>query len=234
MSETGDEKKCSKCGEVKSWTEFYKDKNAKSGLRSQCRVCMSANLKAREARPGIYVAEKRCTACGKVKARTAFNKDGVVKTKLKGQCKECIAAFNRTRAARPGIHIKEKTCSRCGIVKAREAFSVHNQARDKLTSECKVCLADSRRRRNYGLSQTEYEELQRRYPVCPICHNEFKGAKEPCVDHEHTTGTVRGLLCHRCNRALGGFMDDISRLQAAVDYLEMSRQFDAEYEEAVA
>jgi hypothetical protein len=46
-----------------------------------------------------------------------------------------------------------------------------------------------------------------------------RGATGRCVDHDHKTGEVRGVLCNHCNRALGLFSDSVGRLQKAMDYL---------------
>jgi hypothetical protein len=40
------------------------------------------------------------------------------------------------------------------------------------------------------------------------------------VDHDHKTGKVRGLLCHKCNKSIGGLQDSVVLLRKAADYLE--------------
>lgn len=62
--------------------------------------------------------------------------------------------------------------------------------------------------------------------VCAICGDEEKGMcrdgtqKSLCVDHDHESGYVRGLLCSHCNTLLGMAREDKDTLQAAIDYLE--------------
>ena len=55
---------------------------------------------------------------------------------------------------------------------------------------------------------------------CPICEHPFKNASNMVVDHCHATGKIRGLLCSRCNSALGIFGDNIAGLQRAISYLQ--------------
>ena len=44
------------------------------------------------------------------------------------------------------------------------------------------------------------------------------------IDHCHETGKVRGLLCSKCNIALGNFDDDIETLKRAISYLSLSER----------
>lgn len=78
---------------------------------------------------------------------------------------------------------------------------------------------DRRLRKAYGISLAQYEEMVKAQGgCCAICQRPNWQAL--AVDHSHTTGTVRLLLCHACNMALGHFDGRIQRLQMALSYLE--------------
>lgn len=74
----------------------------------------------------------------------------------------------------------------------------------------------SRRLNTYNLSEGEYESLLvRSGGLCEICQEkEFEH-----IDHCHTTGDVRGLLCQQCNHGLGNFQDRVAVLNRASEYL---------------
>jgi hypothetical protein len=75
--------------------------------------------------------------------------------------------------------------------------------------------------RKYGLTPREYNALLRAQSgVCAICGQPPAANKILCVDHDHKTDEVRGLLCNNCNTGLGMFKDRIRLLAAAIVYLE--------------
>lgn len=59
--------------------------------------------------------------------------------------------------------------------------------------------------------------LEDQQGLCGVCSVIMT---KPFVDHDHSTGKVRGLLCQKCNILLGMASDDPHRLQAAIVYLE--------------
>lgn len=73
--------------------------------------------------------------------------------------------------------------------------------------------------RAYGLSHEAWlAMLEAQDGVCAVCGNEETGENQHgrmalAVDHDHSTGRVRALLCHRCNRALGLLGDDAERVR---------------------
>jgi hypothetical protein len=72
----------------------------------------------------------------------------------------------------------------------------------------------------YGLSQADFDALlDRQGGVCAICKKVGWNGKGPYVDHDHATGKVRGLLCMKCNGALGMIEDDPKVARAMIDYI---------------
>lgn len=72
----------------------------------------------------------------------------------------------------------------------------------------------------HNLSRAGYNKLYKaQCGLCAICGERCSSFKELAVDHCHTTGKVRGLLCMQCNTALGQLKDDVNRLQRAITYL---------------
>lgn len=71
----------------------------------------------------------------------------------------------------------------------------------------------------YGLSIAQYDIMsERQGHVCAIC-KQPEQTGNLVVDHDQKTGDVRGLLCNKCNRAIGSLQDDISIVRSASLYL---------------
>ena len=104
----------------------------------------------------------------------------------------------------------------------------------------KYCSRKCRWAKGKTLPSRRYERLSSKYGLspnaarqlfdaangeCEICHEPLTLEKTPgmpimCVDHNHVTGKIRGVLCNNCNTALGLMADSIARLQAAIHYLK--------------
>ena len=65
--------------------------------------------------------------------------------------------------------------------------------------------------------------LARQEHTCPICERLLGFPNVKAIDHCHVTGSVRGVLCRRCNAALGLFRDSPEVLERALAYLSASR-----------
>lgn len=77
--------------------------------------------------------------------------------------------------------------------------------------------------KKYGLTPDDYTKmLLQQNNVCAICHQPetTRYKYRLCVDHDHITGKVRGLLCHMCNTGLGKFFDNPDTLISASNYLK--------------
>lgn len=133
-----------------------------------------------------------------------------------------------------------KVCSKCQEAKPLAAFSAYAQSRDGRYPSCKACQAKARklhyqqntlvhlqhqRQINYGMTLEQYQALyQQQGGLCASCgHPEtrtYKGkVRNLAVDHCHSSGSARGLLCHDCNTALGLLREDPARITALLRYV---------------
>lgn len=129
-----------------------------------------------------------------------------------------------------------KTCTSCKQEKPLDSYSTNKMGKDKKQPMCKACLLDRQRKRRsgrntaqlkyqYGLTLEQYNGLLTSQDnKCFICKSDFDfnsmGAKHPCIDHNHTTGQVRSILCRNCNTALGHAKESISILEAMIYYIK--------------
>lgn len=127
-----------------------------------------------------------------------------------------------------------KQCAKCKEIKTLEQFHRQPKGPKGRHSYCAACISKIyngiRRRRHdpikqsarnykerYGLTKEKIGELiAQQGGACAICSR--APMKRPCIDHNHTTGKVRSILCHRCNVGLG-FIEAIG-LEKATAYLE--------------
>jgi hypothetical protein len=132
--------------------------------------------------------------------------------------------------------MNSKSCTRCKENKPRDIinFPPHNKCKDGLDSWCRKCRATYRSEICRGkfrgqLTDDEVRKLKQQ-EKCDVCGgNELAGSRNNVhvgkiyalvMDHNHSTGKFRGMLCHHCNRGLGNFKDDIQNLENAILYLK--------------
>jgi len=139
----------------------------------------------------------------------------------------------------------KKICSKCAIEKdaTLDNFAPRKTGKYGLRHECRECRKDYNRERytssgkrdkthsdrmvrEHGLAPGEYEiQYTAQGGVCAICGNPEAniirgGLCRLAVDHNHETGQRRGLLCVRCNTAIGLLNEDPDILMKAVVYLQ--------------
>lgn len=135
-----------------------------------------------------------------------------------------------------GIEAVQKTCAKCQVENPLEGFHRHPGGPHGRHSYCKPCAnavqRESRRRRpaEYSIEQKTRWNLKRRYGLTPDDVQAMAAAQggacaicagpmlRQTIDHDHATGAVRGLLCHRCNIGLPYVEEDGYR-EAALRYL---------------
>lgn len=151
------------------------------------------------------------------------------------------------------LEAKRGRCGRCKRAKLRKYFHVDRSRRNGLAPRCKRCVrliqaghpewvqrSNAKRQKSpsfhedrwvrgslkpLDLTREDYEaRLKEQDYRCAICRTHISELrKRLAVDHVHGTKKIRGLLCHRCNPALGLFQENPELLKRATAYLEAAQ-----------
>lgn len=151
------------------------------------------------ARPAL--PKKKCTVCGKEKKLIEFVKNSRAKSGYSSMCKKCNQKISKEYRANNPDKVKNYNSSPARVLRNYE----------------------TRMMREYGLLLTDVQRmLEQQDHKCPICGVTIGiGANYTAVvDHCHTTGEIRGMLCDLCNRGLGHYQDSPSIMVKAAEYLK--------------
>ena len=123
-------------------------------------------------------------------------------------------------------------CIKCNKIKPKQAFQKDSRRKNGIQRQCRKCKAlydkeyakrkkehkkHVQRKYLYGITKEEYETLLlKNNNKCHICSSDSKLH----VDHCHSTGKVRGMLCHGCNTSLGLLKESKDTLNNMINYLE--------------
>ena len=178
---------------------------------------------------------KRCCSCHATKPLAEFGAQRRCKDGRLSRCKPCYAEHQRRRReTHKGnftnlVPVESKKCSHCKSVKPAVEFHISRSSVDGLTYICRDCALEWGRKHaakslgtrkhyinTYGITPQQAEDLfASQCGVCAICK---RVPAIPCIDHDHATGVVRGVLCSWCN----GMLAAIERpgfIEQALEYL---------------
>lgn len=196
---------CRTCDVAKPLADFRAQvKDGKTYHRGSCRDCEKAGgqkwYRERSLTPPPLdeFATQACRICARVLPLSGFRRQPTAKLGVDARCKKCESEYSREWNMRNADRYYEKHLLR-----------------------------------KFGITLSEYEALaELQGGVCAICgelptgqRNRRRGEQRVfrarlVVDHDHSTGEVRGLLCNNCNAGIGVLNDDPALIRRALNYLE--------------
>ena len=205
------DKVCARCLQRKPLNDFWLVRRGKPARRADCKICCEAERREAINRdPEEYRREA-------TDRRARWRNLDLDAQRAKGR--EMYHASMRDPVRAEKIKASRRTPEYRAAGKAwREA----NPEMVVFYSRRTLC-------RKHGMTIAQYQLLlSTQGGACAICRNPPEAGRSLCIDHDHTccAGSyscgqcVRGLLCVKCNRAVGGFRDDPTILRNAIAYME--------------
>lgn len=193
------------------------------GVRSDCKPCHLEYMRSSYV-PRVHEPEQMlCPQCGKQFTR--------VRTQGQPQVycsRRCTMAAADERKRQRNANVERRKCA-CG---STDVAAVGKPV-------CPACRKDhrpgaqvrerARTLRTYGLTEADWDGfVKRQGNRCAVCRTGKPGGRGERwhIDHDHVTGQVRGLLCGKCNSAIGMLQDDPDVIKAAARYVTRHRQME--------
>lgn len=200
--------------------ELKKQESDNTKVCTECETilsleCFSFSKKERKNRIS------KCRSCSQRKYFNEINKNQKVFEHRKRQMEAKNKETKNTKA-----------CTVCYHVLPLDNFSNAKNKRKGKCCQCKECVRKYKQEHKkeaknyrfntaYGITLEKFNTLfYSQQNKCKICGTRNFGLKGPALDHCHNTGKIRGVLCNKCNLALGLLNDDIEILRNAIQYLE--------------
>lgn len=166
---------------------------------------------------------KECLKCNTFKPLTEFHKHCKTQDGHRTYCKVCRSIYaNFYREKNKEEHLKREA-----IKRIRRAESIKVESKKYANKSTTKLLRFAYTLENtYNITIKDYdrmyEEQNERCKICKISQDQI--IRRLCVDHCHSTGKVRGLLCDSCNRLLGQAKDSSDILIEASKYIIESQK----------
>jgi hypothetical protein len=179
------------------------------------------------------VKTKICTKCGKRKAISQFYKHTTTKDKLRPDCKECSDKFGKIHRDKNKEHYHKLEQIRYSKNKKR-IYQLKKELLKKHPIKHKIYQKEASLKYKFNITLADYNKLlKNQNNTCAICNKKETRkdyrtniTRSLSIDHNHKTGKIRGLLCSKCNNAIGLFNDNVTILNKAINYLKKGEQHD--------
>jgi len=164
--------------------------------------------------------QKTCSKCNGRKSVSNFSIRKASPDGFDAWCKECRHSYYVSRRTLKTRKREENQCRKC--------WRTFDHDVPTYCLDCRRALGSARNLSKYGLTTDDYIQMELdRNGLCDICKKPEPYRKRLSVDHDHSCcpgsescgKCIRGLLCTRCNQALGMFDDSVDRLKRAIAYL---------------
>lgn len=172
----------------------------------------------------LYLRE--CKRCHEKLAINQFSKDKTRHDGLHPYCKLCrnelSRSYSKSRLKNDVIYAEK--------IREKDRHRYKDKRRKKNLDRTRSWTPEQQKeyylKHKYNITLENYHNmLKEQNYCCAICGeqetrtNPTTGISQLCVDHDHKTGKVRGLLCNKCNTGIGYFKENIDILNNAINYL---------------